>query len=180
MRKNKNWFTLIELMISMTIFFIIVVMSYANYAYFQNIAKVKIALKEISQSINEARNLAISWYDKSSVNQSIWVLFDLSDNNSIKFYSYNYNSWITLDDNYVFKTKKIQDWVWINDISWKTKVMIYFSAILAKPEIYYFESDVKNDFTTDQLDFKISYKDAKSWPLTRTLKYIKNTNVVDY
>jgi hypothetical protein len=47
-------------MISITIFFIIVMMSYANYAYYSNIMRVKLSLKEISQSINEARNLAIA------------------------------------------------------------------------------------------------------------------------
>ena len=107
-------------------------------------------------------------------------MFDLWDNNKIKFYSFNYNSWIVLDDSYIIKTRKIQDWVWIKDISWKTKVMIYFSSILAKPSLYYFESNVKKDFSTDELEFKVSYKDANSWPLTKNLKYIKNTNVVDY
>jgi prepilin-type N-terminal cleavage/methylation domain-containing protein len=60
MKYNKSGFTLIEMLIAMSIFFIMVVMTYANYAYFQNIARVKLSLKEISQSINEARNMAIS------------------------------------------------------------------------------------------------------------------------
>jgi len=60
MKYNKSGFTLIEMLIAMCIFFIMVVMTYANYAYFQNIARVKLSLKEISQSINEARNMAVS------------------------------------------------------------------------------------------------------------------------
>lgn len=77
MKFNKKWFlALIELLIAITIFFILVVMSYANYAYYQNIARVKLSLKEISQSINTAKNMAISWYDDNSKNQSIWVYFE--------------------------------------------------------------------------------------------------------
>jgi prepilin-type N-terminal cleavage/methylation domain-containing protein len=60
MKYNKSGFTLIEMLIAMSIFFIMVVMTYANYAYFQNIARVKLSLKEISQSISEARNMATS------------------------------------------------------------------------------------------------------------------------
>jgi hypothetical protein len=46
-------------------------MTYVNYAFYQNIAKVKLGLKEVSQSINEARNMAINGFDKNQINQSI-------------------------------------------------------------------------------------------------------------
>lgn len=179
MKKNINWFTLIELLISMTIFFIIVTMTYVNYAYYQNIAKVKISVKELSQSINEARNLAISWYDKNWINQSIWILFDLSNSNEIKFYNFNYNSWIILNDNNIIKIKKLQDKTNIKYISWKNKVMIYFSSIYAKPEIYDLDLWL-NIFSTWVLDFSLSFWNSTQFPLKRELKYIKSTNVVDY
>lgn len=163
----------------MTIFFTIVIMTYVNYAYFQNIARVKMSLKEISQSINEARNTAISWFEKNWINQSIWVYFDINNKNIIKFYSFDYNSWVTLNSANFLKEKKLQNNIWIDYIWWKDNVMIYFSSIYAKPEIYY-----SNDFTHPsndiELDFKISFKGALKFPLKRELKYIKNTNVVDY
>lgn len=180
MRFEKKWFTLIELLISMTIFFIIVVMTYANYAYYQNIARVKMWLKEISQTINEARNLAIAWYQKNWVNQSLWVFFDTTNNNVVKIYSYNYGSWISLDNQYLLKEKKLQQNVGIDDISGKQNIFIYFSSIYAKPEIYYFEWTVKQTYWTGEVDMIISFKHANAFPLKRELKYIKNTNVVDY
>lgn len=180
MKRNTTAFTLIELLISMTIFFIIVVMTYANYAYYQNIARVKIGLKEISQSINEARNLALAWYQRDGVNQSIGVFFDTKNPNQIKFYNYHYNSWIILDDAYVFKTKNLQQYIWIDDIAGKENLMIYFSSIYAEPELYYFQSDIKNVYSTGQVDFTISFKNSQNFPLKRELKYIKKTNVVDY
>jgi hypothetical protein len=39
---------------------ILVVMSFVPYQYYSNVAKVKLAAKDISQSISEARNLAIN------------------------------------------------------------------------------------------------------------------------
>jgi hypothetical protein len=39
---------------------ILVVMSFVPYQYYTNISKVKIAAKDISQSISEVRNLAIN------------------------------------------------------------------------------------------------------------------------
>lgn len=181
MKYTKQWFTLIEFLIAMTIFFIIVIMTYVNYAYFSNIAKVKISLKEISQSINEARNMAISWFDKNWVNQSMWVYFDLNQNNTIQLYSFDYNSGILLNSTHLLKERKIQSNIWIDSIGWKNKVMIYFSSIDAKPEIYYFDlSGVKNIFPDSELEFSISFKWATNFPLKRELKYFKNTNVVDY
>jgi len=51
---------LIELLLASTLFFILVIMTYANYAFYQNIARVKLSLKEISQSINTAKNMAVN------------------------------------------------------------------------------------------------------------------------
>ncbi len=178
---HKQWFTLIELVIAMTIFFIIMIMTYVNYAYFQNIAKVKLSLKEISQSINEARNLAISWFEKNWINQSIWVYFDISNKNIIQFYSFNYNSGILLDSNQLLKERKLQNNIGIDVISSQDKIMIYFSSISAKPEIYSFDSaGIKSVFSPWELNFSISFKWASNFPLKRELKYFKNTNVVDY
>lgn len=180
--KTQKWFTLVELLISMTIFFIFVVMTYVNYSYYQNISKVKLSLKQISQTINDARNLAISWYNKDWINQSIWVYFDLeNDKNNISLYAINYNSWIILNNNSFYKKISLQPWIWIDNISWKNKILIYFSSIYAKPEIYYYDNSwVANIFSWDYLDFDISFKWALTFPLNRKLKYFKNTNVVDY
>jgi prepilin-type N-terminal cleavage/methylation domain-containing protein len=58
--KNKLAFTLIELVIAMTIFFILVTMSYIPYNYYINKAKIRTSIREISQSLYEARNMAIN------------------------------------------------------------------------------------------------------------------------
>jgi type II secretory pathway pseudopilin PulG len=60
MKKNLKAFTLIELLVAISIFFALVITTYIPYAFYQNKAKVNITIKDISQSINEARNLAIN------------------------------------------------------------------------------------------------------------------------
>jgi len=180
MKFNKNWFTLIELIIAMTIFFIIVTMTYANYAYYQNIARVKLSLKEISQSINQTKNMALNWYDKAWINQSIWVFFQ-TGSNIIKFYRFNHGSWIIKpDDTYLIKEEKLQEHVIINDISWKDNMMIYFSAIIWTGSMYYFDSTWKHSYTGTWLDIGVSFKNATNFPLKRTLQYYMNTNMIDY
>lgn len=62
MHKNISGFTLIELLIVITISMILMTMTFANYNYFQNVAKVKMSAKMISQSISSARNAAIAGY----------------------------------------------------------------------------------------------------------------------
>jgi len=58
--QNNKAFTLIELIVVITIFCIMLLATYIPYTYYQTKAKVKFAVKDISQSIYEARNMAIN------------------------------------------------------------------------------------------------------------------------
>lgn len=181
MKLNKNWFTLIELLISITIFLILTMMTYVNYAHYQNIAKVKLWLKEVSQSINEARNMAINGFDRNNINQSVWIFFDLNDKNVVKYYGFNFNSWVVLSQENLLKERKLQEFVWVEYLSWKNNIMIYFSSIYWVPTIYYFDESLNiQSYTWDTIDMSIAFKSRNNYPLKRDLKYFKNTNVVDY
>ena len=57
---TKKAFTLIELIISITIVVILTVTSYAPYSYYQNKAKLKITTREISQLLYDSRNMAMN------------------------------------------------------------------------------------------------------------------------
>lgn len=185
MKFNKKWFTLIELLIAITIFFILVVMSYANYAYYQNIARVKLSLKEISQSINTAKNMAISWYDDNSKNQSIWVYFE-KWSNQVKYYAFDYTlTWSDINisnDKTPIKVHNLQSNVNISQITPnKDNIMIFYSAIEAKPEIITFlDNWVRQNLSDSEIKFDVSFKNSTNFPLKRELKYIKQTNLVDY
>jgi prepilin-type N-terminal cleavage/methylation domain-containing protein len=57
---NNRAFTLIELMIVITIISIISLATYIPYAHHQKKTLIKQAAREITQSLSEARNLAIN------------------------------------------------------------------------------------------------------------------------
>lgn len=178
--KNKKWFTLIELMVAITIFFIMSTYTYVNYTYYQNITQVKLSLKDISQSINDAKNMAINWYQVWWKNQSIWLYLSWGSN-ELYYYAYDF-SWAILnylDSSKIVKTKKLQNNVFIKDISGNNNAMIYFNSIYWTPELYYF-NPAKNIITSWSLKIDISFKDAVNPPLKRSLEYTKSTNRIDY
>lgn len=184
MKKTTSWFTLIELMISMTIFFILTLMSYANYAFYQNIAKVKLSLKEISQSLSRARNMASSWYQKNNINQKIWVLFE-KEKNIVKYYNFAYNSWVLLDDVNLLKQEYLQQNINIANISlsWSTdvnKLLVVFSSIYWTWWFYKVDTTWITEIPENEINFTLSFKNANSFPLKRELKYNKITNISDY
>ena len=191
MKYNKNlWFTLIEMMIAITIFFIIVVMAYANYSFYQNIASVKIWAKQVSQSIWEARNMSINWFKKNETNQSIWILFDTNaDNNkSLKVYSYNYSTWtteISLDDSDIIREISLQRWVELSSLTWNIawnidSIMIYFSSIYWTGGLYKIVDWSLEELEIDDIEISISYKGSTNSLLKRDIRYYKNTNLIDY
>ena len=64
-------FTLIELIVAMAIFFIIVAVTYIPYSYYEVKQRVKVGAKQVSQTLYEARNMAIN--GQSSNNQNVSV-----------------------------------------------------------------------------------------------------------
>lgn len=176
-----QWFTLIELLISMTIFLILTTLTYANYAMYQNIAKVRLWLKEVSQSIHEARNMAINGYERNESNQSIWVLFDTNNKDTISFYWFHFSSGITLSPDTLIKQRKLQDSVGIDFVSGKDSMLLYFSAIYGEPTLYFLDDTWDfQEYTGATLDISLSFREATRYPFKRELQYFKNTNVVDY
>ena len=161
---------------------ILTLMVYANYAMSQNIIKVKLGQKEIAQSISLAKNMAMNWYEKNGTNQSIAVVFDTENGNQILYYSYDFDQKdIKLDESSLLKTQNLQDHVYIEDLLWEKKVMIYFSSIYAKPTLYTFwASGEKSDFLGNKLEVSLSYNHLEYFPFLRKLTYYKETNVVDY
>lgn len=71
--KNKpnKAFTLIELLIAITIFFLISVMSYAPYNFYQKKVAIKNTGKQIAQTILRAKNMAVNGLINNDENQKI-------------------------------------------------------------------------------------------------------------
>ena len=62
----------------------------------------------------------------------------------------------------------------------KDNIMIFYSAIEAKPEIITFNNWVRLNLIENEIKFDVTFKNSTNFPLKRELKYIKQTNLVDY
>lgn len=94
--KNKNAFTLIELMVVIAIMGILLLFSYAPYNIYQTKAKLKLATREVAQSFYEAKNIAVSGLKLKTEENSFDNSQNKSDSSSIKEEFENKSVWIFL------------------------------------------------------------------------------------
>jgi len=165
---QKKAFTLLELLISITIAAILMTMAYAPYNYYTNKAKVKLTTKEISQILASSRNMAIHWIDSSSWNVDILVNFS-SWANSVDIYSFAYNysapKIISSPNAILVKKHNLQQGMQID-----TNASFLFSAISW--------SGTYSGISDNKIIINYSFK--WSHDLTWKLTYYTLTNVSDY
>lgn len=185
---QKKWFTLIELMVAITIIGILSIMSYSPYSYYQNKASLKVTAREVSQLLYESRNMAINWAIWNQWNVSIWVYFDTSStlNNQIKVFSFphdmdklnilNSEWW----DIRLLKTLTLKKWILIDKIEDKKNLLFFFDSITWELSYYNWISWTRNNVTDDIVSINFSFKWSTSPNLNKTINYYTNTNIIDY
>ncbi len=187
--KTKKAFTLIELMAVITIMALVWGATYLNFAYSQNKMNLKLTTKDVSQALYNARNMSINWLDSISWNVSVWVYFDNSVNNKnkISFFSYPYNldinssDLLNNDSKKFIKDIKFNKSIELNNVEDKNKFLFLFQAITWSWSYYYWENDgIKKTFVWEDFDVRISFKWATSSTLSKNIKYIIGTNIIDY
>lgn len=194
-RQTIRWFTLVEMMIVISVIFIIGLTVYAPYNHFANVAKLKQSVKEISQSLYEARNMAINWTEWTNGNTSIWLYIH---DNIMTYYSYPYgidplNISIedrvmginTTSETHILKEYTIQPGVTIEPIEWQDNILFYFSAIEGVVNYYYFDSTWRHDIDLtanpeEIITIEVSYKGSTSSIMRKELQYLTKTNIIDY
>lgn len=186
--KSKKAFTLIELVIAISIIVILSVLSYAPYNYYSNKAKLKIVSKEVSQLLYEARNRAVNGSVWSSWNVSIWVYFDTSVNWNYKAkllsFPHDIDNWdISYFESWnikLIKTLEFKNWIYLSDIEGRDNILFFFDSITWDLKYYTWNLWVKNTISDDKLDLNFSYKHSSSPNLNKTITYISSTNIIDY
>ena len=173
---NKLWFTLIELMIVITIIVILTVVVMVPYNLYSNIAKVRMSQETISQTIDEARN-SVSWlinaWQKKNVN--IWLEFKKWSEtiNMISFpfdYSWAIN-WNLDSPKELVRKIHLESWVQLSEIknsAWDELdyVIMYFKA----PE-WGFEFYVNDTHTWSIKEILVWLKWTKSWLLSKNITF---------
>ena len=184
---KKKWFTLIELMIVISILWVMMTMAYAPYSYFQKKMELKVAAKQIAKTLSESRSMAIHWISSSSGNLSIWVYFDNTTwkNNELKIYWFPYSmgTWVILNDSlYLLKTIDIEQNIQIDMLNNdKDNTLFLFEAITGKWDYSYFDP-VKNNLAVmnNKINIQFSYKGASTSALQKNIEYYTKTYISDY
>lgn len=192
MKKAQNGFTLLELMLTVGLIFAIVVSAFIPYSFKQSKARVKISTKILTETISEARNLAINGFDFEFIpgtknNTSVWVLIEEGNNKPFKIFLYKQDigdsdiKWETESEKIVlYKEKLVQHDTGLSSIKYngdeKSKVLVYFEAITGKTRVF---DESWNEVSTSQIDFVVAHK-AASTAIKKEVNYFPITNVVDY
>jgi len=184
--KSKKWFTLIELMIVITIIAIVSMVSYAPYNYYKNKAKLKNTASKITQLLYDSRNMAVNGMVGSMWNVSVWVYFDSNNNNEINVYSYPHNI-NQADIDYVewWDIKKIKSiyldkWIQIDWIEGMDNLLFYFDSISWDVKYYNWNWWVRTLIPDDEVVIDFSYNWSTSPNLKKTISYFTSTNIIDY
>lgn len=171
---KKRAFTLIELMIVITIISIISLATYMPYAHHQKKTLIKQAAREITQSLSEARNLAVNWLSTASWANLHVGLFFASWATQIDYYTSTWVLDIVSLPAEVYKTKKLPSWMQIDSIDGESgEQLISFSAISWS----WYLSNIAFSWA---IDIDISYKWATSDVLQKTITYYTKSFISDY
>lgn len=180
---RKKWFTLIELIVAISILFLFSMMIFAPYSFYLNKSKIKHTSKEISQVIYEAKNKAKNGSANSSWNLSIGIYFDATweAKYSYKLLSFPHNiieSVISLQEWTLIEESMLQPWIQIESIWWENKGILFFRSITGSGLVLTWESLSVN--SNNEITLEYSYKWASYWLLYWILRYFQDTQIVDY
>jgi len=161
-------------MIVITIISIISLATYIPYAHHQKKTLIKQAAREITQSLSEARNLAINGLSTLSwANLSVGVYF-ASWATQIDYYTSTWGLDILSLPTNIYKSKSLPKWTKVDSINGISgEGLIHFSAISGS----WYLSNVP--FSWD-IQIDISYKWAASPVLQKSITYYTKSFISDY
>ena len=190
-QKNPLWFSILELILAITIMSMLITLTYIPYKYYNDKAILKQWSKLISQSLYEARNLAVNGY-KETNNRSIWLYFESGEINTLKFFSYPFSNdentalikAIEWNDINLIKKIDLPEWLQISWINNEAKFLFYFTAIKWKWKYLYWDNLLNDTPPSEDYGQTIEIitwlKWATTWILTKKITYYTETNIVDY
>ncbi|MDA9129454.1 prepilin-type N-terminal cleavage/methylation domain-containing protein [Candidatus Gracilibacteria bacterium] len=176
---NKRAFTLIELMVVITIIVIVSLATYLPYAHHQKKVLIKQGAKELVQSLTEARNLAINGINSGSGNLSVGLYFG-ADATQIDYYTVGFTGSLNIASlpTNPYKVKRLPQGVQIDSITGiDEETLITFDAITGSGTI----SSTNSSYTmNDIVDILVSYKGATTPVLQKKIEYYTQSYISDY
>ncbi len=168
--RTSSGFTLIELMIVMTIIGILFVGSYVPYDYYSRLSRIRISTEKIHQSMEDARILAQNGqlFPGTTKNADIWLLLEKGAHTLSMFAYLSGSHSFTEDDNAkIIKVILLEDSININTLP-VDRLLIEYSAPNATMEIYTSPTATGSDF-----DMTIGWRTSTEGSLSRTIRIEK-------
>lgn len=168
----NNWFTLIEIMIVITIIALLTLMAFIPYNFYSNISKTRISSEILKQTMSDSIFNA-NWKMENNSNVSIWLLLR-KWSNELQMLSYPYNmTWaisFEQNDNVKFLksvnlekdiqiSKIIVDWSEVENLLYFYKAPSWDLTIYKTPT---------NSWTTSEIT--LWFKWAIEWVLSKKVK----------
>lgn len=196
---SRSWFTFIELLIVISLILLILTFVYLPYAHYQEKIKTKQVVREVSQAISEARNMAINWFDGEGSgswvleNKSIGLFLSNEDDkkNTMYFYSYPFDlpAWsaqprldVRDEDTKLIKERKLPTGTQFDTAMTDLGNIFFFFTSISGSGSYYnvLSNGSKDAITATWITLDFSYKWSTSPILQKTLIYDTRINTVDF
>ena len=167
--RTSRWFTLIELLIVITIIGILSIGSFVPYDYYSRVSRVRISVEKVHQTLEDARILSQNGqiFPGTTKNANIWLLFE-KNSPMITMFAFSGTTHSFTGDTNTKIIKVIQLETGINITSLPANILLLeFTAPKGAMEIY------KTTGTGANFDMGIGWKTATTGALYRTLKIEK-------
>ncbi|MCH8518667.1 type II secretion system GspH family protein [Candidatus Gracilibacteria bacterium] len=171
-------FTLIELIVVITIMGIISLGVYLPYSHHQKKTIIKQATKEVSQSLSEARNLAIHGRSTGSGNLHVGLFFE--DTHTLLYHGYPLSATGSLNNAELLKTKKLPRGATFTGSL--IGIEYFFEAIsgeLIKREIQSNGNFLAGDIEEIEI-FELSYMGASTQSLQESFDYYTKSHITEF
>ena len=174
---SNHAFSLIELLVVITIIGIVSLAAYFPYAHHQKRTLVKQGMNEVSQSLKNARNMAIQWRTSWSWNLHIWLFF--KDENTLLFQGYDLSATGSISDADIISKRNLPRWVTLTgSLVWTEYFFEAISGDMVKRKL---ENTTFTDISHEQREeIEISFMQSSSDQFRRVLYYFTKSHISDF
>lgn len=181
-------FTVIELLIVITIMALLMFSSFIPYQYYTQKLRLDQSVKEFAKTVSDAKVLAMNWLAVGDSNHSIavYVTNKKDENTFVELYSIPHSyTWMTIhkdvDGAELIRKISFLPWVQVRQVWPGESFLFFYHSISGMPDFFYWDASwSKHDFSWETVPIEMSYKSANSGLLYKKIEYKTDTHIINY